>query len=54
MGLGYNLPMEPSELVDDTGVDVNVEVMESLREELGEGFYVWENGEIVGVSGDGR
>ncbi|WP_159898640.1 3-hydroxyacyl-CoA dehydrogenase family protein [Salinirussus salinus] len=75
MRLGYNLPMGPIELVDHTGVDVNVEVMEYLREELGErfkppqllkrklragklgrktgeGFYVWENGEIVGVSGD--
>ena len=75
MRLGYNLPMGPTELVDHTGVDVNVEVMESLREELGErfrppqllkrklragkfgrktgeGFYVWEDGETVGVSGD--
>ena len=75
MRLGYNLPMGPIELVDHTGVDVNVEVMEYLREELGErfkppqllkrklragklgrktgeGFYVWEGGEIVGVSGD--
>ena len=73
MRLGYNLPMGPIELVDHTGVDVNLEVMEYLREELGErfkppqllkrkyragklgrktgeGFYVWENGEIVGVS----
>ncbi|MDS0476998.1 3-hydroxyacyl-CoA dehydrogenase family protein [Natrinema sp. 1APR25-10V2] len=75
MRLGYNLPMGPIELVDHTGVDVNVEVMEYLREELGErfkppqllkrklragklgrktgeGFYVWEDGEIVGVSGE--
>ena len=75
MRLGYNLPMGPIELVDHTGVDVNVEVMEYLREELGErfrppqllkrklragklgrktgeGFYVWEDGETVGVSGD--
>jgi 3-hydroxybutyryl-CoA dehydrogenase len=74
MRLGYNLPMGPIELVDHTGVDVNVEVMEYLREELGErfkppqllkrkfragklgrktgeGFYIWEDGEIVGVSG---
>jgi 3-hydroxybutyryl-CoA dehydrogenase len=35
MRLGYNLPMGPIELVDHTGVDVNVEVMEYLREELG-------------------
>ncbi|UHQ95188.1 3-hydroxyacyl-CoA dehydrogenase family protein [Haloterrigena alkaliphila] len=75
MRLGYNLPMGPIELVDHTGIDVNVEVMEYLREELGErfkppqllkrklragklgrktgeGFYVWEDGEIVGVSGE--
>ncbi|WP_254525745.1 3-hydroxyacyl-CoA dehydrogenase family protein [Natrinema caseinilyticum] len=75
MRLGYNLPMGPIELVDHTGVDVNVEVMEYLREELGErfkppqllkrklragklgrktgeGFYVWEDGDIVGVSGE--
>ncbi|TYL37340.1 3-hydroxybutyryl-CoA dehydrogenase [Natronococcus pandeyae] len=75
MRLGYNLPMGPIELVDHTGVDVNLEVMEYLREELGErfkppqllkrkyragklgkktgeGFYVWEDGEIVGVSGE--
>ncbi|WP_222912853.1 3-hydroxyacyl-CoA dehydrogenase family protein [Natrinema sp. SYSU A 869] len=76
MRLGYNLPMGPIELVDHTGIDVNVEVMEYLREELGErfkppqllkrklragklgrktgeGFYVWEDGEIVGVSDAG-
>lgn len=76
MRLGYNQPMGPIELVDHTGIDVNVEVLEYLREELGErfkppqllkrkvragklgrktgeGFYVWEDGEIVGVSDDG-
>lgn len=75
MRLGYNMPMGPIELVDHTGVDVNVEVLEYLREELGErfkppqllkrkyragklgkktgeGFYNWEDGEIVGVSGE--
>lgn len=70
MRLGYNHSMGPIETVDHTGVDVNVEVMEYLRQELGErfkppqilkqkmragklgrktgeGFYVWEDGEIV-------
>lgn len=73
MRLGYNHAMGPIETVDHTGVDVNLEVMEYLREELGErykppqilkrkaragklgrktgeGFYVWEDGEIVGES----
>ena len=73
MRLGYNMPMGPIELVDHTGVDVNVEVLEYLRDELGErfrppqllkrkyragklgkktgeGFYIWEDGEKVGVS----
>jgi 3-hydroxybutyryl-CoA dehydrogenase len=71
--IGFNMPMGPIELVDHTGVDINVEVLEYLTEELGErfrppqllrrkyragklgqktgeGFYVWEDGEIVGVS----
>jgi 3-hydroxybutyryl-CoA dehydrogenase len=75
--IGFNMPMGPIELIDHTGVDVNVGVLEYLTEELGErfrppqllrrkyragklgqktgeGFYVWEDGEIVGVSGDGR
>ena len=38
MRLGYNMPMGPIELVDHTGVDVNVEVLEYLREELGGRF----------------
>jgi 3-hydroxybutyryl-CoA dehydrogenase len=73
MRLGYNHTMGPIETVDHTGLDVNLEVMEYLREELGErfkppqilkqkvragklgrktgeGFYVWEDGEIVGES----
>jgi 3-hydroxybutyryl-CoA dehydrogenase len=72
--VGYNMPMGPIELVDHTGVDINMGVLEYLTDELGErfrppqllrrkyragklgektgeGFYVWENGEIVGVSG---
>ncbi len=75
MRLGYNHPMGPLELADHTGLDVNLEVMQYLREEIGErfkppqllkqkvragklgrktgeGFYVWEDGEIVGVSGE--
>jgi 3-hydroxybutyryl-CoA dehydrogenase len=75
--IGFNMPMGPIELIDHTGVDVNVGVLEYLTEELGErfrppqllrrkyragklgqktgeGFYVWEDGEIVGISGDGR
>ncbi|UHQ96399.1 3-hydroxyacyl-CoA dehydrogenase family protein [Natrinema halophilum] len=70
MRLGYNHTMGPIETVDHTGIDVNLDVMEYLREELGErykppqilkrkaragklgkktgeGFYVWEDGEIV-------
>ncbi|WP_276258914.1 3-hydroxyacyl-CoA dehydrogenase family protein [Haloglomus litoreum] len=73
--IGFNMPMGPLELVDHTGVDVNVGVLEYLTEEIGErfrppqllrrkyragklgqktgeGFYVWEDGEIVGVSGE--
>ena len=71
--IGFNMPMGPIELIDHTGVDVNVGVLEYLTEELGErfrppqllrrkyragklgqktgeGFYVWEDGEIVRVS----
>ena len=75
MELGYNHPMGPIELTDVVGLDVRLDILEYLREELGErfrppqvlrqkvragkfgkktgeGFYVWEDGEIVGVSGD--
>jgi 3-hydroxybutyryl-CoA dehydrogenase len=78
MELGYNHPMGPLELGDVVGLDVRLDILEYLREELGqrfrppqilrrkvragkygkksgEGFYVWEDGEVVGVSGeDGR
>jgi 3-hydroxybutyryl-CoA dehydrogenase len=73
MELGYNHPMGPVELGDVVGLDVRLDILEYLREELGErfrppqvlkrkvragklgrktgeGFYVWEDGEIVGVS----
>jgi 3-hydroxybutyryl-CoA dehydrogenase len=73
MELGYNHPMGPLELTDVVGLDVRLDVLEYLREELGErfrppqvlkrkvragklgektgeGFYVWEDGDIVGVS----
>ncbi|UHQ98965.1 3-hydroxyacyl-CoA dehydrogenase family protein (plasmid) [Natrinema zhouii] len=75
MELGYNHPMGPIELGDVVGLDVRLDIIEYLREELGErfkppqvlkrkvragklgkksgeGFYVWENGEIVGTSGE--
>lgn len=75
MELGYNHPMGPIELTDTVGLDVRLDILEYLREELGErfrppqllrqkvragklgkkigeGFYVWEDDEIVGVSGD--
>ncbi|AGB16314.1 3-hydroxyacyl-CoA dehydrogenase [Halovivax ruber XH-70] len=75
MTLGYNHPMGPIELTDVVGLDVRLDILEHLREELGErfkppqllkqkvragklgrktgeGFYVWEDGEVVGVSGD--
>ncbi|ELZ14251.1 3-hydroxyacyl-CoA dehydrogenase [Halovivax asiaticus JCM 14624] len=75
MTLGYNHPMGPIELTDIVGLDVRLDILEHLREELGErfkppqllkqkvragklgrktgeGFYVWEDGEIVGVSGE--
>jgi 3-hydroxybutyryl-CoA dehydrogenase len=74
MELGYNHPMGPLELSDVVGLDVRLDILEYLREELGErfrppqilkrkvragnlgkktgeGFYVWEDGEIVGTSG---
>lgn len=77
MELGYNHPMGPLELTDVVGLDVRLDILEYLREELGErfrppqvlkrkvragklgkktgeGFYRWEDGEIVGVSGDGE
>jgi 3-hydroxybutyryl-CoA dehydrogenase len=73
MELGYNHPMGPLELGDVVGLDVRLDILEYLREELGErfrppqilrrkvragkygkksgeGFYVWEDGEVVGVS----
>lgn len=75
MELGYNHPMGPLELTDVVGLDVRLDILEYLREELGErfrppqllkrkvraghlgkksgeGFYVWEDGEPVGLSGD--
>lgn len=75
MTLGYNHPMGPIELTDHIGLDVRLDVLEYLREELGErfrppqllkrkvraghlgkktgqGFYVWEDGEIAGVTTD--
>lgn len=77
MDLGYNHPMGPIELGDVVGLDVRLDILEHLREELGErfrppqilkrkvsagklgkktgeGFYVWEDGEKVGVSDVGR
>jgi len=74
MELGYNHPMGPIELGDVVGLDVRLDILEYLREELGErfrppqvlkrkvragnlgkktgeGFYVWEDGEIIGTSG---
>jgi 3-hydroxybutyryl-CoA dehydrogenase len=76
MELGYNHPMGPIELGDVVGLDVRLDILDYLREELGErfrppqvlkrkvragklgkksgeGFYVWEDGERVGVSGEG-
>lgn len=70
MELGYNHPMGPLELLDHTGLDVNLNAMQYLRDELGEryrppqllkrkvragklgrktgeGFYIWEDSEIV-------
>jgi 3-hydroxybutyryl-CoA dehydrogenase len=75
MELGYNHPMGPIELGDVVGLDVRLDILEYLREELGErfkppqllkqkvragklgkktgeGFYVWEDGEIVDTSDD--
>ncbi|MDY6764106.1 MAG: 3-hydroxyacyl-CoA dehydrogenase family protein [Halobacteria archaeon] len=75
MELGYNHPMGPIELGDVVGLDVRLDILEHLRDELGErfrppqilkkkvragklgkktgeGFYVWEDDEKVGVSTD--
>jgi len=75
MELGYNHPQGPIALGDVVGLDVRLDILEHLREELGErfrppqilkrkvragklgkktgeGFYVWEDGEIVDTSGD--
>ncbi|SEP00522.1 3-hydroxybutyryl-CoA dehydrogenase [Halogranum amylolyticum] len=75
MELGYNHPMGPLELTDVVGLDVRLDILEYLREELGErfrppqllkrkvragkegkksgeGFYVWEDGEPIGMSGE--
>jgi 3-hydroxybutyryl-CoA dehydrogenase len=75
MELGYNHPMGPVELGDVVGLDVRLDILEYLREQLGErfrppqilrqkvragklgkktgeGFYVWEGGEIVDTSDD--
>lgn len=38
MELGYNHPMGPLELGDVVGLDVRLDVLEALREELGERF----------------
>ena len=77
MTAGYNHPMGPIELTDVVGLDVRLEILEHLRDELGErfrppqllrqkvragalgkksgeGFYQWEDGEIVGPSEIGR
>jgi len=77
MELGYRHPTGPLELTDVVGLDVRLDILEYLREELGErfrppqllkqkvragklgkksgeGFYVWADGEITGVSGGGR
>ena len=76
MELGYNHPMGPIELGDVVGLDVRLDILEYLREELGErfrppqilkrkvragklgrktgeGFYLWEGDEKVGVSDEG-
>lgn len=73
MERGYGHPVGPIELTDTVGLDVRLDILEHLREELGErfkppallrrkvragklgkktgeGFYVWEDGEIVGVA----
>ncbi len=77
MELGYNHPMGPLELGDLVGLDVRLDILEYMREELGErfrppqalkrkvragnlgkktgeGFYVWEDGEKVGMADDYR
>ncbi|MFC7096379.1 3-hydroxyacyl-CoA dehydrogenase family protein [Halobaculum marinum] len=38
MELGYNHPMGPLELTDVVGLDVRLDILEHLREELGERF----------------
>ncbi|MCH7661237.1 MAG: 3-hydroxyacyl-CoA dehydrogenase family protein [Euryarchaeota archaeon] len=38
MELGYNHPMGPLELTDLVGLDVRLDILEGLREELGERF----------------
>ena len=38
MRLGYNLPMGPIELGDVVGLDVRLDILEHLREELGEDY----------------
>jgi 3-hydroxybutyryl-CoA dehydrogenase len=71
--LGYNHPMGPIELTDHVGLDIRLDILEYLREELGdrfrppqilkqkvragklgkktgEGFYIWEDGEIIDTS----
>lgn len=77
MELGYRHPMGPLMLTDVVGLDVRLDILEHLREELGErfrpptilrrkvragklgkksgeGFYVWEDGEAVGVAEEFR
>ncbi len=77
MELGYGHPTGPLELTDLVGLDVRLDILDHLREELGErfapppllrrkvradklgkkageGFYEWDDGEIVGVSGGVR
>ena len=76
MELGYGHPVGPLELTDMVGLDVRLDVLEYLREELGErfrppqvlkrkvragnlgkktgeGFYVWEDVEVVRPAGEG-
>lgn len=38
MELGYNHPMGPLELGDIVGLNVRLDILEGLREELGERF----------------
>lgn len=75
MTLGYNHPVGPLKLTDIVGLDVRLDILETLREEFGErfrppqllrrkvragklgrktgeGFYRWNEGEIVETEGE--